>query len=242
MALAAFGLWLFWIADIHSPGAILLLVGIGGTLAGLNSPSWQAFVPELVPREDLLSAITLNSLQFNAARALGPTAAGIVLATLGPGPAFLLNAAVLRLRARRAGARAAPRRPAAGGGDREGHHPAVPAGTALHRHAAGHPDQHRDLGADRLPRQPDHPVHGGLRRGRVPRRQRRVRRAVRRHGHRGRGGGADHQRMGLGAWPAASSCARGCPPTGWPARCSASPRRSGSASWRCSSPAASSWP
>lgn len=92
MAIAAFGLWICWIAHIHSPAAILLLVGIGGTLAGLNSPSWQAFVPELVPREDLLSAITLNSLQFNAARALGPTAAGIVLATLGPGPAFLLNA------------------------------------------------------------------------------------------------------------------------------------------------------
>jgi MFS family permease len=92
MAVAALGLWLSWIANLHSPSMILLLVGIGGTLGGLNSPSWQAFVPELVPRDDLLSAITLNSLQFNAARALGPTAAGIVLATLGPGPAFLLNA------------------------------------------------------------------------------------------------------------------------------------------------------
>jgi MFS family permease len=92
MAIAALGLWICWVANIHSPAMILLLVGIAGTLGGLNSPSWQAFVPELVPREDLLSAITLNSLQFNAARALGPTAAGIVLATMGPGPAFLLNA------------------------------------------------------------------------------------------------------------------------------------------------------
>ncbi len=48
---------------------------------------------DLVPREDLVSAVSLNSLQFNAARSLGPAIAGIVIATLGPGPAFALNAA-----------------------------------------------------------------------------------------------------------------------------------------------------
>ena len=92
MGAAALALWLTWSSGLQSPGVILALVAASGTLGGLNIPSWQAFVPELVPREDLLSAITLNSLQFNAARALGPAAAGIVLATLGPGAAFLINA------------------------------------------------------------------------------------------------------------------------------------------------------
>ncbi|MBW3668269.1 MAG: MFS transporter, partial [Actinobacteria bacterium] len=46
---------------------------------------------QLVPREHLLSAITLNSVQFNAARAIGPAVAGLLLYTLGPGLAFLLN-------------------------------------------------------------------------------------------------------------------------------------------------------
>jgi predicted MFS family arabinose efflux permease len=45
-----------------------------------------------VPRELLLNAVTLNSAQFNAARAVGPALAGIVLATLGPGGAFFINA------------------------------------------------------------------------------------------------------------------------------------------------------
>jgi MFS family permease len=92
LAAAALLLWITWSMGLRNPGLILLLVAASGTINGLNSPSWQAFVPQLVPRGDLLSAITLNSLQFNAARALGPTAAGLVLATLGPGPAFLLNA------------------------------------------------------------------------------------------------------------------------------------------------------
>jgi MFS family permease len=92
MAVAAFMMWVAWTIGAHSPTLILALVAVSGTLTGLNSPSWQAFVPALVPRADLLSAVTLNSLQFNAARALGPTAAGIVLATLGAGAAFLFNA------------------------------------------------------------------------------------------------------------------------------------------------------
>lgn len=47
---------------------------------------------DLVPREDLASAVGLNSVQLNAARAVGPAVAGVLLATLGPGWAFLLNA------------------------------------------------------------------------------------------------------------------------------------------------------
>lgn len=93
LALAALALWGSWVAGFHRPVLILALVGLSGTLNGLNVPSWQAFVPALVPREDLLSAITLNSLQFNAARAVGAGLAGLVLSRWGPSAAFLANAA-----------------------------------------------------------------------------------------------------------------------------------------------------
>ncbi|MDQ3107581.1 MAG: MFS transporter, partial [Actinomycetota bacterium] len=92
MAGAALALWLAWAQGVRSPIAILALVAVSGVFAGINIPSWQSFVNDLVPRDDLLSAVTLNSLQFNAARALGPGIAGILLASLGPSWAFFLNA------------------------------------------------------------------------------------------------------------------------------------------------------
>jgi len=92
MAAAALLLWAAWVAGVRNQWAILGLVAVSGVIAGLNIPSWQAFVNDLVPRSDLLSAVTLNSLQFNAARAIGPGVAGVLLATLGPSWAFLLNA------------------------------------------------------------------------------------------------------------------------------------------------------
>ena len=91
MALAALALWAAWASGVRSPGAILALVAVAGVFGGINIPSWQSFVNDLVPRDDLLSAVTLNSLQFNAARALGPGIAGILLASLGPSWAFFLN-------------------------------------------------------------------------------------------------------------------------------------------------------
>jgi len=92
LALAALALWIVWLSGARNPGAILTLVTVSGILGGLGIPSWQAFINDLVPREDLLSAITLNSLQFNAARAIGPGVAGLLLATLGSSWAFLVNA------------------------------------------------------------------------------------------------------------------------------------------------------
>ncbi len=92
-ALVAFALWVVWTAGVRSIAAIIALVALGGVIVGLNIPSWQAFVSELVPRDTLLNAVTLNSTQFNAARAFGPAIGGLVLGTLGVGWAFLLNAA-----------------------------------------------------------------------------------------------------------------------------------------------------
>lgn len=92
MAVVALGLWATWAVGWRSPGLILALTALTGVFSGLMIPAWQSFVPVLVPKDDLASAITLNSTQFNAARAVGPAMAGILLATGGPGWAFLLNA------------------------------------------------------------------------------------------------------------------------------------------------------
>lgn len=91
MAAAGLSLWLVWTANFRTPPVILALVALTGIFTGLNIPSWQSFVNDLVPRADLQSAVALNSLQFNAARALGPGVAGALLATLGAGWAFFIN-------------------------------------------------------------------------------------------------------------------------------------------------------
>ncbi|WP_228378787.1 MFS transporter, partial [Treponema endosymbiont of Eucomonympha sp.] len=58
-----------------------LLVGltfIGGIGAALMAPTWQAIVPELVPKRDLKSAVALNSLGINVARSIGPALGGLM--------------------------------------------------------------------------------------------------------------------------------------------------------------------
>jgi MFS family permease len=92
LAVIALTLAAAWSAGARSPALFTALVAGAGVAAGINIPSWQAFVSELVPRSALLNAVTLNSAQFNGARAFGPALGGVVLAELGPGWAFLLNA------------------------------------------------------------------------------------------------------------------------------------------------------
>jgi MFS family permease len=91
-AAVAVALFAVWTAGVRSVAVIVALVAVGGLVAGINIPSWQAFVSELVPREVLLNAVTLNSTQFNAARAFGPAVGGLLLGTVGVGAAFLVNA------------------------------------------------------------------------------------------------------------------------------------------------------
>jgi MFS family permease len=90
-AAVAMALWAAWGAGVRSPGVIIAMAATSGVFAGLMIGSWQAFVSELVPREALLNAVTLNSAQFNAARAFGPAIGGVILALVGPGWAFFVN-------------------------------------------------------------------------------------------------------------------------------------------------------
>lgn len=70
---------------------VLLLAALLGLVNAFDAPARQAFTVEMVGREDLLNAIALNSSIFNGARTVGPAVAGVVVALIGEGPAFLLN-------------------------------------------------------------------------------------------------------------------------------------------------------
>jgi MFS family permease len=82
--------------DIISPWILLILTFLLNIGAAMNSPAWQAIVPEVIPRAQLPDAISLNSAGFNLARALGPALGGLAvalfaLATTGAASVFLLN-------------------------------------------------------------------------------------------------------------------------------------------------------
>jgi MFS family permease len=70
---------------------ILVLITIFGITQTLDNPTRQSFFIELVGKEDLMNAISLNSSISNLAKIVGPSIAGIVMAELGPALCFLLN-------------------------------------------------------------------------------------------------------------------------------------------------------
>jgi MFS family permease len=70
---------------------VLLLAFFLGAAQALDTPARQAFVVELVGKEDLSNAIALNSGIFHGARVLGPAAAGVLVAVSGVTGAFFLN-------------------------------------------------------------------------------------------------------------------------------------------------------
>lgn len=65
------------------PGLILGLQVLNGLVQAVDLPARLAFVPDLVPRDDLINAVGLNSLLFNAARAVGPAVAGVFFVAAG---------------------------------------------------------------------------------------------------------------------------------------------------------------
>ena len=64
-----------------------------GLASVLDAPVRQAFVPELVGRDLISNAVSLNSATFNGARVVGPAVAGLLISAFGTGPVFLANAA-----------------------------------------------------------------------------------------------------------------------------------------------------
>jgi MFS family permease len=74
-----------------SPAAVTVVVLVAGSVAGIGFPAYLAMTPDLVPREDLLGAVSLGTAQFNLGRVVGPALAGIVISFGSYSWAFLLN-------------------------------------------------------------------------------------------------------------------------------------------------------
>ncbi|MFH0911800.1 MAG: MFS transporter [Planctomycetota bacterium] len=72
---------------------VLVLASCLGVVNAFDAPTRQAFVVDMVGKEDILNAIALNSSLFNSARILGPSMGGIIIAYIGEGWCFFLNAA-----------------------------------------------------------------------------------------------------------------------------------------------------
>lgn len=71
---------------------VYVLAFVLGAAKALDNPARQAFVSELVGKDDLPNAIALNSTSFNAARLLGPAVAGLLIGLVGTGWVFVINA------------------------------------------------------------------------------------------------------------------------------------------------------
>src|SRR3954451_6676989 len=71
---------------------IFVLAALLGVVNAFDIPGRQAFLVDMVGREDLMNAIALNSSMFNGARVIGPAVAGVLVARLGEGWCFFANA------------------------------------------------------------------------------------------------------------------------------------------------------
>src|SRR5215203_5154783 len=71
---------------------LFVIAACFGLANAFDIPTRQAFAVDMVGKEDLLNAIALNSSMFNGARIVGPAIAGILVAAIGEGWCFLLNA------------------------------------------------------------------------------------------------------------------------------------------------------
>ncbi|HUI42987.1 MAG TPA: MFS transporter [Terriglobia bacterium] len=91
MAVLALALGLLTSFRVVTVNEILLISFLTGLASALNNPAYQALVPDLVPRENIVNAVGLNSAQFNMSRAIGPTLAGLALGAVGVAGCYYLN-------------------------------------------------------------------------------------------------------------------------------------------------------
>ncbi|HEY9732505.1 MAG TPA: MFS transporter [Drouetiella sp.] len=93
MGILALALGLLTVAGSVQLWHVYVFAFLSGCTAAFDAPVRQTFVTELVGDVDLPNAVALNSTSFNAARMIGPAAAGLIIASVGTGWAFLLNGA-----------------------------------------------------------------------------------------------------------------------------------------------------
>lgn len=91
LMLLAFILAVLTLVGIVQVWHVFVLAALVGAVNAFDTPARQSFFVELVGKEDLMNAIALNSSMFNSARILGPTVAGILVASIGEGWCFFAN-------------------------------------------------------------------------------------------------------------------------------------------------------
>ena len=91
MVAVALALAITTFAGVITPMLLLALTFALSAGDAVETPTWRAILPELVPRDDLPAASALNGIEFNLARAVGPALAGGLIAIAGVGAAFLVN-------------------------------------------------------------------------------------------------------------------------------------------------------
>ncbi len=80
------------LGGMTTPRLLVAMTAAMGAGAAMMMPAWAAVTPEIVPRDTLASAIALNSMGINVARAIGPALAGVIISMAGSGAVFALNA------------------------------------------------------------------------------------------------------------------------------------------------------
>jgi MFS family permease len=93
MGALALGLGILTVTGFVKLWHVYLFAFLLGCVAAFDSPARQSFVSELVGEANLSNAVALNSTSFNIARTIGPAVAGILVAAVGTGWVFLINAA-----------------------------------------------------------------------------------------------------------------------------------------------------
>jgi MFS family permease len=80
------------IAGLMTPWLLLAFTFLIGCGTALHNPSWQSSIGDIVPRDDIPAAVTLNSMAFNLVRSIGPAIGGLMVAAGGAASAFAFNA------------------------------------------------------------------------------------------------------------------------------------------------------
>jgi MFS family permease len=93
MGALALGLGILTVTGLVQLWHVYMFAFLLGCVTAFDSPARHTFVAELVGEADLSNAVALNSTSFNAARMIGPAIAGTLIASVGSGWVFLINAA-----------------------------------------------------------------------------------------------------------------------------------------------------
>ena len=93
MGILGLGLGLIVLANVATLWEVYGFAFALGVVAAIDAPVRQTFVSELVPEKSIPNAVALNSASFNGARLIGPAVAGVLIAVIGSGWVFILNAA-----------------------------------------------------------------------------------------------------------------------------------------------------